>query len=121
MLFGKERMNYDRRYFLFLCRCLPQRWFYRVVQKFRGNNIIVYTSCRADQVTPRINAPISRGKTSEAITSQFTRALISVLDEGRIDYKISEIWKHLRLRFPLILGPRSFSLALVVLFVFKMY
>ena len=41
------------------------------------------------------------GKKSEAMTSQFTRALMSVLDEGWTNCKISDIEKKLHLRFPI--------------------
>ena len=91
MLFGKERTMTGVTFCFFVDACLSGgfiEWCRKHARVFRANGIIVYTSCRADQVTPRINAPISRGKTSEAITSQFTRALMTVLDEGRINYKI---------------------------------
>ena len=52
-------------------------------------------------MTPRLQAPISGGKTSKAMTSQFTRALMSALDEGSMNYPISGIEEKLHLRFPI--------------------
>ena len=103
MLFDKEQMTgVTFCFFVDACQCGGFiECCRRHARVFRGNSIIVCTSCRADQAIPRNKAPTSGGKKSEAMTSQFTRALMSVLDEGWTNCKISDIEKKLHLRFPI--------------------
>ena len=101
MLFGKTKMNGVT--FCFFADACHSGWFAEYCEDhkkmFEGNSVIVYTSCAANELTPRGDPMPSGDKTGRGITSQFTMALMSVLD-GRVDYPIAHMKNIIQSRLP---------------------
>ena len=91
MFFGKDNMKGVT--FCFFVDACHSGWFAefcnRYEHMFKGNSVIAYTSCAAGETAPRVD-PDPAHRTKYGITSQFTMALMSILD-GPQDYPILNI------------------------------